>query len=214
MERIGAKTDMADNFYSFVFDEKGKSEKFYKDLTDDDIKYLEAAARRDYETTSTLLDKYFRQKMPDTRCKRVVWRRDNKRDIWEYKIHRKNKSDAGWLGEGVYFYGAEEEAWKAVEYGYWMQGFYINVTAPFIMYRALHDAVIHANDGKVSARLTAYLGGGKLKMDGVFWAGDMREEWCIFNPRQMKRAEITRDDEGRVIPLSRRFNLDNPDNRY
>ena len=94
MERKGAETDMADNFYSFVFDEKGKTEKFYKDLTDDDIKYLEAATRRDYETTSTLLDKYFRQKMPDTRCKRVVWRRDNKRDIWEYQIHRKNKSDA------------------------------------------------------------------------------------------------------------------------
>ena len=49
---------MADNFYSFVFDEKAKTEKFYKDLTDDDIKYLEAATRRDYETTSTLLDKY------------------------------------------------------------------------------------------------------------------------------------------------------------
>ena len=73
---------MADNFYSFVFDERARTEKFYKDLTDDDIKYLEAAARHDYETTSTLLDKYFRQKMPDTRAKKVVWRRDNKRDIW------------------------------------------------------------------------------------------------------------------------------------
>ena len=205
---------MSEGFYNFVYDEKAKTERFYNDLTDDDITYLEAAVRRDYDTTSALLDKYFRRKMPDTTCKKVVWRRDNKRDIWVYQIHRKKKSDAGWLGEGVYFYGAEEEAWKAVEYGYWMQGFYINVTAPFIMDRDLHDAVIHANDVKVSERLTAYLGGGKLKMDGVFWAGDMREEWCIFSPNQMKRAEITRDNEGRIIPLSRRFDLDNPDNRY
>ena len=203
---------MADNFYSFVFDEKAKTEKFYKDLTDDDIKYIEAAMRKDYETTSALLEKYFQLKMPNTRCKSKVWRRDNKKDIWVYQIRRKKKSDAGWLGEGVYFYGAEEEAWKAVEYGYWIQGFYINVEDPFIMDRDLHDAIIHANDIKVSERMSAALKG--QKMDGVFWAGDMREEWCVLDPRQIKRAEVTRDDEGRVIPLSRRFDLNNPDNRY
>ena len=192
---------MADCFYKFVFDEKAKTERVYKDLTDDDITYLEAAARLDHETTSALLLKYFQKNMPDTRCKGKVYRRDGKKDIWVYQIHRKNKSDAGWLGEGVYFYGAEEEAAKAVGYGFWLQGFYINVTAPFIMDRDLHDAVVHANDGKVSARLSA-------------WAGDMREEWCIFTPNQIKRAEVTRDNEGRVIPISRRFDLSNPDNRY
>ena len=203
---------MADNFYSYVFDEKAKTERVYKDLTDDDIRYLEAANRKDHETTSTLLDKYFRQKMPDTKCKKVVWRRDNKKDIWIYQIHRKKKHDAGWLGEGVYFYGAEEEAWKAVEYGYWIQGFFINVVNPFTMDRDLHDAIIHANDVKVSERMSAALKGHD--MDGVFWGGDMREEWCVLNPRQIKRAEVTRDDEGRIIPLSRRFDLTNPDNRY
>ena len=203
---------MADNYYSFVFDEKVKTERFYSGLTDDDIKYIEAAVRKDHATTSTLLQKYFMLKMPNTRCKRVVWRRDNKKDIWVYQIHRKKKSDAGWLGEGVYFYGVEEEAWKAEEYGYWMQGFYINVENPFVMDRDLHDAIIHANEGKVSARMTELL--EKQKMDGVFWAGDMREEWCILDPRQMKRAEVTRDDEGRIIPISRRFDLTNPDNRF
>ena len=203
---------MENNFYNFVFDEKAKTERFYTNLTDDDIQYIEAAIRKDYETTSSLLQKYFRLNMPKTRCKRPVWRRDNKKDIWVYQIHRKKKSDAGWLGEGVYFYGVEEEAWKAVEYGYWIQGFYINVEDPFIMDRDLHNALIHANEGKVSARLTEAL--ENKKMDGVFWAGDMREEWCVLDPRQIKRADITRDDEGRIIPLSRRFDLTNPDNRY
>lgn len=203
---------MSNSFYSYVYDEKAKTERFYKDLTDDDIKYLEAANRHDYETCFGLLEKYFQQKMPNTKCKHRVWRRDNKRDIWVYQIHRKKKSDAGWLGEGIYFYGVEEEAWKAVEYGYWMQGFYINVENPFTMDRDLHDAIIHANDIKVSARLTKALEGHN--MDGVFWGGDMREEWAVLDPRQIKRAEITRDDDGRVIPLSRRFDLTNPDNRY
>lgn len=203
---------MADNFYTFCFDEAAKSKKFYKDLTDDDITYLEAANRKDHLTCEALLDKYFRLKMPKTLCKSKVWRRDNKRDIWVYQVNRKKKSDAGWLGEGVYFYGAEEEAWKAVEYGFWCQGFYLNIENLFIMDRDLHDAIAHKNDIKVSERMTKYL--EKHKMDGVFWPGNMREEWCVLDPRQIKRAEVTRDDEGRVIPISLRFNLDNPDNRY
>lgn len=201
-----------DSFWSFVFDEKANTERFYKDLTDDDIRYLEAAIRKDFVTTEAMLDKHFRLKMPNTRCRTKVWRRDNKPDIWVYQIHRKKKSDAGWLGEGVYFYGVEEEAWNAVEYGYWIQGFYINVENPFVMDRDLHDALIHKNDIKVSERMSTAL--KRHKMDGVFWTGDLREEWCVLDPRQLKRASITRDDEGRIIPLSRRFDLSNPDNRF
>lgn len=203
---------MSDNFYSFVYDEKENTAKAYTDLTDDDITYLEAAMRLDYETCNALMDKYFFLKMPQTRCKHKVWRRDNKMDIWVYQIKRKNKSDAGWLGEGVYFYGAEEEAWKAVGYGFWIQGFYVNIENPFTMDRDLHDAIIHANEKRVSERMSEWL--KKNKMDGVFWAGDMREEWCVLNPRQIKRASITRDDQGRIIPISRRFDLNNPDNRF
>lgn len=203
---------MSDNFIKYCFDEKEATKRAYKDLTDDDITYIEAATRLDFETTSGLIDKYFRQKMPNTRCKHTVWRRDNKPDIWVYQIHRKNKSDAGWMGEGVYFYGAEEEAWKAVGYGFWIQGFYINIENPFPMDRDFHDALAHANDKKVSERMTKWL--EKNKMDGAFWPGDMREEWCVLNPRQIKRASITRDNDGRIIPISRRFDFSNPDNRF
>lgn len=203
---------MSTNFHTFCFDEAEATKRSYKDLTDDDIAYIEAAVRLDHETTSGLLDKYFRQKMPNTMCKHRVWRRDNKADIWVYQIHRKNKSDAGWMGEGVYFYGAEEEAWKAVQYGWWLQGFYINVEHPLPMDRDLHDALAHANDKKVSERMTRWL--EKNKFDGAFWPGDMREEWCVLDPRQLKRAEVTRDNQGRIIPISLRFDLENPDNRF
>ena len=184
----------------------------YKDLTDDDIKYLEAANRHDWETCEGMLDKYFRMKMPSTVVLHKVWRRDRKPDIWEYKIRRKHKSDAGWLGEGIYFYGVEEEAWKAIEYGWWMNGFYINVEHPFIMDLEIHDAIIHANDSKISARMTDYL--RDHLMDGVIWTGDGREEWCVLGANQVKRASVTKDDDGRVIPLSQRFDLSKKDNRY
>ena len=196
----------------FVFDEAERAKRFYTDLTDDDIKYLEAATRHDWETCNNLIDKYFQLKMPNTVVMHKVYRRDNKMDIWEYKIHRKQKSDAGWLGEGVYFYGVEEEAWKAIEYGWWIQGFFINVEHPFIMDEEIHDAIVHANDAKVSARMTDYLKNNQ--MDGVLWTGDGREEWCVLEANQLKRASVTRDDEGRVIPISRRFDLTTKDNRF
>ena len=196
----------------YTFDEVENTKRFYTDLTDDDITYLEAATRRDFETCTSLIDKYFRKKMPNTVVMHQVWRRDNKPDIWEYKINRRNKSDAGWLGEGVYFYGVEEEAWKAIDYGYFINGFYINVEHPFIMDEDIHSAIVHANDAKVSERMTDYL--KNHIMDGVLWTGDGREEWCVLEANQLKRASITRDDKGRVIPISMRFDLSKKDNRY
>lgn len=200
------------DFYTYSFDEAEKTKRFYTNLTDDDIKYLEAATRRDYPTCIALLDKYFRLKMPRTVVKHAVFRRDNKIDIWKYNINRKVKSDAGWLGEGVYFYGVEEEAWNAIEYGHHMSTFYINVEHPYQMDIDLHNAIIHRNDPKVSSRFTSFI--EKNKMDGVLWTGDGREEWCVLDSKQMKRAEITRDNEGRVIPLSLRFDLEKDDNRF
>lgn len=196
----------------FVFDEAKNSKKFYTDLTDDDIIYLEAATRHDWETCDGLLLKQFYKKMPNTVVKHQVYRRDKKNDIWVYQVHRKHKNDAGWLGEGIYFYGHEQAAWDAIEYGWWMHGFYINVEHPFIMDEDIHDALVKANDSKVSERMTEYL--KNHLMDGVLWTGDGREEWCVLKPNQLKRAAVTRDDDGRVIPVSYRFDLSKDDNRY
>lgn len=203
---------MCGNFYQYVYDQKGASQRFYKNLTEDDILYLEAVTRREYDVCESLLEKYFFLKMPNTKCKHKVWRRDNRADIWEYHTRRKNKRDAGWCGEGVYFYGVLEEAQKAEEYGWWLQGFYINVENPFFMDRDLHNELVHRNEGEISHRVTSYL--SKNEIDGILWTGDMREEWCVLKPQQMKRAEVTRDDTGRIIPISYRFDMSNPDNRF
>ena len=41
------------------------------------------------------------------------------------------------------------------------------------------------------------------------------DEWVFFNSNQVKSADpVTYDDDGNVIPLSQRFNMENPDIRY
>lgn len=48
--------------------------------------------------------------------------------------------------------------------------------------------------------------------DGVFNGYD---EYIAFHPEQIKSADlVTRDDNGNIIPLSQRFNQENPDVRY
>lgn len=46
--------------------------------------------------------------------------------------------------------------------------------------------------------------------------GDAKgDDYIVFNPSQIKSADpVTRDDNGEVIPLSRRFNADNADIRF
>ena len=208
----GEEMLMSDNFIAFSFDEAEKSKRFYSGLTDDDIRYIEAAVRWDFDACKNMLATHFQMKMPKTVVKHEVWRRDHNPDIWEYKVNIKKKHDAGWLGEGIYFYGTMEIAAKAVDYGEFLEPFYINIEDPFRMDIDLHDAIIHENDAVVSHRMKAYL--DKFKMDGVLWTGDGREEWCVLAPNQLKRATVTRDDAGRIIPLSRRFDMSNPDNRF
>jgi len=201
-----------DNFYSCIYDAAEKSAHFYHDLTDDDIKYLEAVQRGDRAVIDEMLFCYAMKKMPDTVVKHTVWRRDNKHDIWIYDANRKKKSDAGWLGQGIYFYGVEEECDKAYMYGVFKTPFFINVKKPFDMPLEFHDYITHKNDAKVSERMTEVA--KRSDYDGILWTGDSREEWCVLSPEQMKRATVTKDDEGRVIPISFRFDMANKDNRY
>lgn len=202
----------SNNFYSCCYDSAEKSARFYTNLSDDDIIYLEAVQRNDIDTIEDLLYCYAMKSFVGTCVKHKVWRRDNKADIWVYDVNRKKKSDAGWLGQGIYFYGVEEECDHAFAYGAFKNPYFINVEKPFDMPLEFHDYISHKNDAKVSERMTEVA--KRNDFDGIIWTGDGREEWCVLKPNQMKRAFVTLDDAGRIIPISLRFNLNNPDNRY
>jgi len=52
-------------------------------------------------------------------------------------------------------------------------------------------------------------------MHNIYDYGDKADNYVFFNPNQIKSADsVTYDDNGNVIPLSERFQSDNPDIRY
>ena len=194
-------------------DEKQKKKKEpqkYTDLTDDDIKYIEAVRRGDEKVYGPMIKRAFFKAFPNTAVRDEVWRRDKSCDFTEFKLKRKVKSDAGWLGEGVYFYGAYDEAMKAYGYGWCLRPFFINVTRPYSIEKPTHDAIAKANASGVSHEVTTIT----KDFDGVFYNGEMKEEWCVRDPHNVKIAEATYDDHGQIIPLSYRFKADNPDFRF
>ena len=182
----------------------------YSDLTDEDIEYIEAVRRGRVDVYMPMIKKAFYKAFPNSVVRDEVWRRDKNGSFTEFKLKRKNKSDAGWLGEGVYFFGSYEEAQDAYEYGWNLRAFFVNVTRPYNIDKILHDTIARANAKGVSHEVTEITS----DFDGIFYNGDMREEWCVRDPRNVKLAEATYDDWGRIIPLSYRFKADNPDFRY
>lgn len=197
-------------------DAADKAAKFYHDLTKDDVAYIEAFMRGEYELAVQMVDYAARKSMRNSRCKHLVYRRDN--DIVnEYKVERKgNKFRGGSLGNGVYFYGAKDESDKTVGYGFIQRAFYINVERVYEMHTPEHEVLSLRNDGRVSSRFTKVVdsvGDGK-EYDGIFFPMRLREEWCVLDPRRIKLATVTKDDRGVVIPLSYRFDFTNPDVRF
>ena len=55
--------------------------------------------------------------------------------------------------------------------------------------------------------------------DGIKYENKFEDDgsisWVALKPGQIKSAEpVTYDDDGKVIPLSKRFDMTNPDIRY
>lgn len=94
-------------------------------------------------------------------------------------------------------------------YGGKVGAYYLNITNPadektarevFQKYRKENNAGIKARQ-----ELEA------MGYDGVI----NEDEYIAFRPEQIKSADlVTRDDNGNIIPLSQRFNQENPDVRY
>lgn len=189
---------------------KTTTPKKYTDLTDEDLSYIEAVRCGDEDTYSRMIRRAFFRAFPNTVVRDEVWRRDADAKFTKFNIRRKNKSDAGWLGEGVYFYGSYEEAKKRYDYGWNLRPFYVNIERMFEIGKPTHDAIARANAAGVSHEVTQIT----KDFDGIFYNGDMCEEWCVRDPRNVKIAQATYDDWGQIIPLSYRFDRTNPDFRF
>ena len=131
----------------------------------------------------------------------VVYRRDNER-FTVFDFNKTQKHDAGWLGKGFYFYGDKNEAERAYGYGQNLRAFYLKAENPYYISEDEYDELVNANDKKKSAAFTEQL--IEDGYDSVYWNGDLRQEWVVFKPNQIKSAT---DNNGE-------YSLNNLDIRY
>lgn len=201
-------------FRKFAFDGVTRAQRYYTDLTKEDIAYIESVMRYRVDEYGAMIRAAAARAMKNTVVKHTVFRRDND-IINQYQIKRKgNKFRGGSLGEGVYFYGSREESENAIGYGVYMREFYINVTKPYEMHVEDHAKLSQGNDAELSAKFSRIVNGDEGDYDAVFFPSAMREEWCVLKQGNIKLASATRDDNGVIIPLSYRFDLTNPDVRF
>jgi len=121
----------------------------------------------------------------------------------------------GWLGKGIYFAGNRS---YAKENGRKVISVYLDSKKPFIVNGNNHYDVLKEVREKFP-EADEYNLSEVLQENG--FDSILYKDWdkglivSVFNPEQIKSADsITYDDNGNVIPLSKRFDPNNNDIRY
>lgn len=114
-----------------------------------------------------------------------------------------SNTDQGWLGKGFYFYGNAPEyaSQYAGKNGRVLQ-VYLDIKNPYIASVEEFNRLAEANDPEMSRRFREQL--EDEGYDGVYYNGDLNEEWVAFRPEQIKSAT---DNNGE-------FSRENPDIRF
>ncbi len=92
-------------------------------------------------------------------------------------------TDAGWLGDGFYFYGDENEG---SGYGNIKMGVFLNVRDPYYATSEENNQLAEANSRDMSVDFRENL--EEEGYDGVFYNGNLRQEAVVFEPNQIKSA--------------------------
>jgi len=107
-----------------------------------------------------------------------------------FDIFDRNKgslNDAGWSGEGHYFY---EDFNEAAQYAQGNDGHimaeFLNVQEPYYLSDEERNQLVEQDSRDFSIEFTEQLKSDGY--DGVFYNGDLRKEWTVFNPNQIKSA--------------------------
>ena len=108
-------------------------------------------------------------------------------------------TDAGWLGDGFYFYGDETEGGG---YGANKMAVFLNVREPYFASSEENNRLAELNDRDASIEFREEAEGEGY--DGVYYNGDLRQEMVVFYPNQIKSAT---DNVGT-------YDAGNPDIRY
>ena len=203
-----------------------------------DAVYMDAVKRGDMETAARMVSKAAHRAMPNTK---VVDEDGSPKTVYHgsestFNVFDKNRigenTDSGLWGRGFYFSSNEEEAKTYDRRNGTARAFYLDIENPCPneeIKRIASDAAKKA-ENKYTDEMSPsemkhifdslyHKGVEKLmkknRYDGVIPGGRFNKEHVAIEPTQIKSADpITYDDDGNVIPLSKRFQMDNPDIRY
>ncbi len=187
------------------------SENGKKNLSKLDAEYKEAVENGDMEKAKQMFDDAAKQAMRNSAfgTKGFYHNTPNNFTIFD-EARNGTHNDAGWLGDGFYFYGDENEG---NGYGKNKMMVFLNIENPYFATYEDVSKLAEQNNRAASIEFRQKLEAEGY--DGVYYNGDLRQEAVAFYPNQIKSADpVTYDDNGNVIPLSERFNDENEDIRY
>ena len=195
---------------------KGVEKSYDKGVKVLDVDYFRAVEAGDMETAQRMVIEAAKLAMPNTA---MIDRNDYPKIFYhntdaEFTAfgaeYNGTATDAGWLGDGFYFYGDPTEGDL---YGRNKMQVFLNIEEPYYATSEENKFLAEANSRKESIAFSERL--KEEWYDGVYYNGDLRQEAVAFYPSQIKSADpVTYDDNGNVIPLSERFNEEKSDIRF
>ena len=209
IDNVRSTYPAVDTIPQVIDDVKFRDRKSVDDTIADDREYMAAVERGDTETAQRMVDEAAERAFANSKVRGEdgkllkVYHGSNA----DFTVFDKTKGRANMDIQGMFFSPWELDA---SGYGSNVRNFYLNITNPAAEstgYRALNRHKSENNAG-IKAREDLE----RMGYDGV---NNEDEEYIAFNSEQIKSADpVTYDDEGKVIPLSRRFKEDKADIRY
>ena len=98
-------------------------------------------------------------------------------------LYNGSSTDAGWLGDGFYFYG---DPYEGQDYGEKKMSVFLNIREPYYASEEENRSLSEQNDR--SASLAFREERESEGYDGVYFNGDLRQETVVFSPTQIKSA--------------------------
>ena len=98
-------------------------------------------------------------------------------------LYNGSSTDAGWLGDGFYFYGDPSEGQS---YGEKKMSVFLNIREPYYASEEENRSLSEQNDRSASLEFREER--ESEGYDGVYFNGDLRQETVVFSPSQIKSA--------------------------
>lgn len=98
-------------------------------------------------------------------------------------LYNGSSTDAGWLGDGFYFYGDPSEGQG---YGEKKMSVFLNIREPYYASEEENRSLSEQNDRSASLKFREER--ESEGYDGVYFNGDLRQETVVFSPTQIKSA--------------------------